>query len=133
MKSVLVDTSFIIAYNIISDNQHEKSIELKEVLLNEKCYITNSILNECVTVGFNKSKDLEVANNIYYTLIDNFIVINEYEIDNFNNKTLRIFNKHEGKLSFVDASLIVVMNEFSLDYLLTFDNQFKKEETIKTI
>ena len=133
MKTVLLDTSFIIAFNIISDSQHDKSRELKEVLLNEDCYITNNVLNECVTVGFNKSKSLEVANNIYYTLIDNFTVINEYEISNFNTKTLRIFNKHGGKLSFVDASLIVVMNEFNLNYLLSFDKQFTKEDSINLL
>ena len=133
MNTVLLDTSFIISYNISSDNQHDKSKELKEVLLNDDCYITNNVLNECVTVGFNKSKSLEVANNIYYSLIDNFKVINEYELSNFNSKTLRMFNKHGGKLSFVDASLIVVMNEFNLNYLLSFDKQFMKEESINCL
>lgn len=133
MKKVLVDTSFIIAYAILSDSQHDKSIALKHVLLNDDCYITNGILNECVTVGYNKSKSLEIANNIYYTLNDNFKIINEYEINDFNDITLSVFNKHEGKLSFVDSSLIVVMSRYELDYLLTFDNQFSKEESIDLI
>ncbi len=133
MKKVLVDTSFIIAYAILSDSQHDKSIDLKHVLLNDDCYITNGILNECVTVGYNKSKSLEIANNIYYTLNDNFKIINEYEINDFNDITLSVFNKHEGKLSFVDSSLIVVMSRYDLDYLLTFDNQFSKEESIDLI
>lgn len=130
MKKVLVDTSFIIAYAILSDSQHNKSIDLKDILLNEDCYITNGILNECITVGYNKSKSLEIANNIYYTLIDNFKIINEYEINDFNDITLSVFNKHKGKLSFIDSSLIVVMSRYNLDYLLTFDTQFSKEESI---
>lgn len=133
MKKVLVDTSFIIAYAILSDSQHNKSIDLKDVLLNEDCYITNGVLNECITVGYNKSKSLEIANNIYYTLTDNFKIINEYEINDFNDMTLSVFNKHKGKLSFVDSSLIVVMSRHDLDYLLTFDNQFSKEESIDLI
>lgn len=130
---ILVDTSFIIAYNIISDTQHDKTMKMKHHLVNNECCITNSILNECVTVSFNKSKSLEIANNVYYSLIDNFKVINEYGIEKFNSKTLSIFNKHNGKLSFIDASLIVVMHEVNIDYLLTFDKQFKKEDTIKLI
>lgn len=130
MKKVLVDTSFIIAYAILSDSQHNKSIDLKDVLLNEDCYITNGVLNECITVGYNKSKSLEIANDIYYTLIDNFKIINEYEINDFNDITLSVFNKHKGKLSFIDSSLIVVMSRYNLDYLLTFDTQFSKEESI---
>ena len=83
--------------------------------------------------GLQQIKKLEITNNIYYSIKDNFTIINEYDINLINVRTLDIFNKHSGKLSFVDSSLIVVMNVFDIDNLLTFDKQFEKEKTIETI
>ena len=54
---ILVDTSFIIAYSIKNDNQHEKSNELEHYLIENECFVTNGIISECITVAYNKSKN----------------------------------------------------------------------------
>lgn len=133
MNNYFLDTSFIIAYMIGSDNQHHKTEALEDIILNNDCCINNSILNECISVSFNKSKNVEISQEIYYILIDNFNIIDEYEILNFNDKTMDIFKKHNGKLSFTDSGIITTMAENNIDYLLTFDDQFKNEDSITVI
>lgn len=128
-----VDTSFIIAYAISTDNQHTKTEPLEDIILSNECYINNSVLNECVSVSYNKTKSLEISQEVYYILIDNFKILNEYDIINYNAKTMGLFNKHEGKLSFTDAGIIITMTENNIKDLLTFDKQFKKESTINVI
>lgn len=128
-----LDTSFIIAYAISTDNQHTKTEPLEDIILNNNCYINNSILNECITVSYNKTKDLEISQEVYYIIIDNFKILNEYNIINYNDKTMDLFNQHKGKLSFTDAGIITTMKANNILNLITFDTQFKKENTINVI
>lgn len=133
MNRYFLDTSFIIAYMIESDNQHHKADNLENIILNNECYINNSILNECITVCNNKSKDIELSQELYYILIDNFQIINEYEIIGFNDKTMNFFKKHGGNLSYTDAGIITTMVEKNMGFLLSFDKQFKEEDSITVI
>lgn len=87
-NAYFLDTSFIIAYAINTDNQHKKTELLEDIILNKPCYINNSILNECITVSYNKTKDLKISQEVYYILIDNFKILNEYNIINYNAKQL---------------------------------------------
>ena len=132
-NAYFLDTSFIIAYAINTDNQHKKTELLEDIILNKPCYINNSILNKCITVSYNKTKDLKISQEVYYILIDNFKILNEYNIVNYNAKTIDLFNKHNGKLSFTDAGIITTMKDNNIFNLLTFDTQFKKEISINVI
>ena len=132
-KIYFLDTSFIIAYAIATDNQHTKTEPLEDIILNNQCYINNSILNECITVSYNKTKNLDISQEVYYIIIDNFKILNEYNILNYNAKTMDLFKKHEGKLSFTDSGIITTMKENNISDLLTFDTQFKKENSINVI
>lgn len=132
-KLYFLDTSFIIAYAIATDNQHTKTEPLEDIILNNPCYINNCILNECITVSYNKTKSLELSQEVYYIIIDNFRILNENNISNYNAKTMDLFKKHEGKLSFTDSGIITTMKENNISDLLTFDSQFKKENSINII
>lgn len=128
---VFLDTSFIIALAFDNDDNNKSAIELKNVF-SEDCYINNSILNEVVTVSNNKG-DSTKAKIMFNFLIDNFTIINEYNITNYNSKTMLTFNKHEGKLSFTDSGIITTMVEHDIGKLVTFDKAFKKESRIEVI
>lgn len=132
-ETYFLDTSFIIAYAISTDNQHCKAEDLGNIILNNPCYINNSILNECITVSYNKTKDLELTQELYYILIDNFKIINEYDVKNYNNKTFNLFKEHKGKLSFADAGIITTMRKEGIKNLISFDKEFKKEKSINVI
>ena len=132
-----LDTSFIMALVLDSDSNHEKALKLVYVL-NEECYINNNVLNEVLTLT-GRRLSIDAAREIYYSLIDTFTILNEYDINNYNNKNFEIFEEFVGsnskktKLSFTDSSIVLTMKEHDISNLLSFDDEFKKVEEIKLI
>ena len=130
-NKIFLDSSFIIALAFDKDENNEKAVELVNIL-EKDCYINNSIVNEVVTVSNNKG-DYDKAGTMFNFLIDNFTIINEYNISNYNSKTMLNFNKHKGKLGFTDSVIITTMVEYDIKKLVTFDKGFKKESQIEVI
>ena len=132
-----LDSSFILALILKTDDNFEKALELVDIL-NDDCYINNNVLNEVLTLVGRKI-DISAAREVYYTLIDNFTILNEYSIAEYNENTFRIFEAFVGvsskkaKLSFTDSSIILTMKEFGINNLVSFDKEFKRVEGIRCI
>ena len=126
-----LDTSFVIALIFANDLNHDKAINVKFVLDNE-CYINNSVLAEILNIS-NKYADFESVVEIYYQIIDNFKILNEYDIFGYDAKSLAIFKNFKGKLGFVDSGIIITMNQHEINNLVSFDKEFKRVESIKVI
>lgn len=132
-----LDSSFILALILKTDANHEKAFELVDVL-NEDCYINHNVLNEVLTLVGRKINIL-AAKEVYYTLIDNFTLLNEYSIAEYNENTFKIFenyigsNSNKAKLSFTDSSIVLTMREFEIGNLLSFDKEFKRVDGINII
>ena len=132
-----LDSSFILALIIKTDENYEKALELID-LFNEDCYINQNVLNEVLTLVGRKI-DISAAKEVYYTLIDNFILLNEYSIGEYNGNNFAIFEKYAGinskktKVSFTDSSIILTMKEFGIKNLVSFDKEFKRVEGITLI
>lgn len=136
MSKIFVDTSFIIPLFRKNDSNHELVKRNKELLLNNECYISNGVLNEIMTVIAMKTKNMKLTELIYYYLNDNFRILNEYEIEEFNKHNFYLFkkyNKHGFKLSFIDCSQVIITKYHKLDYLLSLDNNFKLFKDINLI
>ena len=140
MRKVFLDTSFIIAYINSNDELYENALKLEEAenILSQDCYINNNVLNEVLTLTGRKI-NIEAAEEIYYGLIDNFEILNEYSIFNYTAKTFDIFKKNIGanskktKLSFTDSSIILTMKESNISDLISFNQQFKNFNEINWI
>lgn len=132
-----LDSSFILALILKTDANHEKAFELVDVL-NEDCYINHNVLNEVLTLVGRKINIL-AAKEVYYTLIDNFTLLNEYSIAEYNENTFKIFenyigsNSNKAKLSFTDSSIVLTMREFEIGNLLSFDKEFKRVDGINIV
>ena len=131
LEKIFLDTSFIIALAFDNDENNKRAANLLNIL-EEDCYINNGVLNEVVTVSNNKG-DYTKAEKMFNFLIDNFTIINEYSIINYNSKTMVNFSKHNGKLSFIDSGIITTMVEHNIKKLVTFDKAFKKEDQVEVI
>ncbi len=131
MRKIFIDSSYLIAIALNNDSNTKKALELIE-LLSEECYISDKVINEVVTV-INTRGDYNKAVTVYHYMVDNFKIINEYEIPNYTEKTIRIFEKYEGHLSFTDSAIIVLMLEMGIKELLSFDHEFRREGRIKVI
>lgn len=131
MRKIFIDSSYLIAIAVNNDSNTEKALQLKE-LLSEECYISDKVINEVVTV-VNTRGNYKQAVTVYHYMIDNFKIINEYEILNYTEKTIQIFEKYEGNLSFTDSAIIVLMLEMGISDILSFDHGFKREGRINVI
>ena len=133
MTKLFIDSSFIIPIFKRNDTNRQLVKNNKEILTNSECYISNSILQEITTVVMMKTKDIELTKKAYYFLIDNFTIVNEYEIEKYNDKVFSLFkkyNKNTYKASFVDCSSIVIAKEFEIDYVVSLDKFFSKFDEV---
>lgn len=79
------------------------------------------------------TKDSTYVMQVYPMVKDNFIIINEYTIDKFNDKVATIYHEYNTKLSFVDSSLIRVLEEYQLDSIVSFDKDLKNKSKVNVI
>lgn len=140
---LLLDSSFLIAYILPNDTLHERAVEIEEDLniCDMQCFVTNQIIAEVVnTLG--RRDSAELAKNAYNMMKDSFTCINEYEIPNFNDITIKRYkqlNMKNGKLDikhkigFTDCSLIEAAKYYALDAIVTFDSGFLNNSNLKII
>ena len=67
---------------------------------------------------------------------DNFTVIDESDINMYNDNVFAIFekyNKNKFRLGFIDCSEVVICENHGLDYVASFDEEFKQFEEINLI
>ena len=83
MNRVLVDSSFLIALFRKDDLNHPLAIENKDVL-NNSCFITNLVICEVLTVLAMKTKDMDLVNLAFNYINDNFTLVKEFHMHNFN-------------------------------------------------
>jgi predicted nucleic acid-binding protein len=74
-----------------------------------------------------------VAKKGYFFLKDNCNIVNEFDIVNFKDKVMDIYNDYDTKLSFTDSAIIEIMKEYNIDCLVSFDELFDKVNEIKRI
>ena len=132
---ILLDTSFLIAYEVDTDINHENAVPLMErVVKNEfgMALISDYIFDETVTVALNKTKDLNKAVLIGTTLRNSSITSKINDID--FEETWEIFKAQKNtKLSFTDCTSLAVMKRMNIRNIATFDQDFKKIKWITVV
>ena len=106
MAKIFVDTSFIIPIFKRNDTNSEKIQKNKHILLENECYISNGVLQETITVIMKKTKSIELSKRAYYFLVDNFTIINEFDIERYNDRVFTVFKKYNAntyKASYIDC------------------------------
>ena len=79
------------------------------------------------------TKNLELTHNAYYFMTDNFTLLNEYDIDKYNDKVFYVFekyNQNKFNLGFVDYSVVVISEYYNIDHVVSFDKNFELFEEI---
>ena len=129
-----VDSSYIVSLFKKTDSNHEIAKEHIDIIDNNECYITNGILLEVITILMKKTKDNSIVKLAYAYLLDNFIIVDEYNIKHYNHEVIELFlryNDNNFKVSFVDCSSIIISDYYHLDYVVSFDKGFKLFDAIK--
>ncbi len=123
----LVDTGVFFAFYSVRDKHHLDSIALIIHLAEGKwgkAYITNHILDE--TLNILKYKlSIDTARAFIETFIDNRVVEILYTDREIEEKAREIFRKNISRkgLSYTDAVTVVMLKEYVIDYLLSYDER----------
>ena len=130
---ILLDSSFIIAIFRRNDPLHQKAIKNRDILQND-CYVSNGIISEVITILGQKTKDIALVRLAYNYMKDNFTIIDESDINMYNDNVFVIFekyNKNKFRLGFIDCSEVIIYGYCNLDYVVSFDSEFGLFEEIK--
>lgn len=130
---ILLDSSFIIAIFRKNDPLHQKAIKNRDILQND-CYISNGIISDVITILGQKTKDITLVRLAYNYMKDNFTIIDESDINMYTDKVFAIFekyNKNKFRLGFIDCSEVIIYDYCNLDYVVSFDSEFRLFEEIK--
>ena len=65
-------------------------------------------------------------------LKDSFTILNENNILNFNDEVMSIYMEYNTNLSFTDSAILKIIEEYDVDYLLTFDKLLNKSAKEKS-
>lgn len=132
---ILLDTSFIVAYYNIRDENHSKAEDLMEDLEAGKygtLCITDYIFDESTTVAFIRLKSLSETVKIG-ELIRKSTGLLEVEKSDFED-AWDLFKKQEATaFSFTDCSTLIMMKENNIKNIATFDEDFLKVKGINVI
>ena len=80
-----------------------------------------------------RTKDIELTKKAYYFLVDNFTILNEQDVERFNERVFSVFKKYNANTynaSFVDCSSVVISKQFYLDYVVSLDTFFEEFKEI---
>lgn len=122
MKDYLVDSNVIIAYFRKNEQKHDQA---KELLLRiGSFFITEYVLSEVATVLRLKEAKATVSEAINILMWNENIKIIRLDTEEFEC-TANVFLNSKKKISFVDASLIVLSSKRKYE-LVTFDKDLVK-------
>lgn len=132
---IFLDSSFIVAFEVKKDENHEKAVKISEGIINGnfgEAFISDYMLDETVTVTLNKTKDLNKAVLVGENLMSSFKMLKIEE--ETLKKAWQIFkNQHETLFSFTDCTILALMKENNIKYIATFDEDFSKIKEINVI
>lgn len=123
--SVLIDTSFLVAYYDSRDNNHQRSTELLKDIETRKfgsTFISDYIFDETITllkkyIGNKRAteKGNDILNSLELIEVDTAVFNSAWDI-----------SKKFDELSFTDCTSIALMKRYDISYITTFDAELKK-------
>lgn len=132
---IFLDSSFLIAYEVESDQNHQKAVKIMQEIKNNKfgeTVISDYIFDETITVTFNKTKNLEKTIFVGEALLKSTVFV-KIDKEIFQSSWQIFKSQKNGALSFTDCSTIALMKSKSINSLATFDKDFKKISGINVV
>ena len=125
---IIIDSSVLVAYAVTQDENHERAVRIIESIVKGmfgSAHISDHIFAETVTVTLYKSKSLDNAVALGEYLRDATTILENDEFD--FESTWRLFkNQKTLKLSFTDCSIISLARRYGIEYIATFDKEFRR-------
>jgi len=131
---IFLDSSFLISFEVEKDSNHVKAVKIMHDILNHKygsAVISDYIFDETVTMTLAKT-DLKKA------IAAGKGMKMSYEMEKIDERLFEeswktFADQIKTRLSFTDCTIISLMREKGIRNIATFDEDFKKIETINVI
>lgn len=130
--SVLLDTSFIVAFHNPDDDDHDRAVQIFQEILHGvhgKAHSTNLIFAEAVTLSFARTRRHAAAVRVgefFYTMHDGRpLVLMHHLAPAQLASAWADFRRHRDKtLSVTDWTLVSVARELEAEHIVSFDDGF---------
>ncbi len=132
--SVFIDSSGFVAYYNSRDTHHEKAIQIFRRIFEEGSgliFTSDYVFDESVTVTLFRTRNLEKAIQLGERLL--YSEINIINVtDDIIQRAWSLF-KEKGNLSFTDCTNVILMKDFSIGDIVTFDQGFNQFKDIQVL
>ncbi len=122
---IFVDTSFLIALLISSDNFHENAVGISQTI-NERKVINNTVLNE--TLNAFTGKGGKVGKELYDAIIEMFDIhyLNSADYED----AIDLYLHFDSSINYSDCTILSTMFQNNINQILSFDSDFEKIDGI---
>jgi len=131
---VFIDASLLYAYANKDDINHRKAVKIMEDIVVSKKYgkpiISDYIFDEAVTVAFRKSGKQTAINLGEFIIKSEFVLVKVEEM--VFQQAWKLFQE-TNNFSFTDCTIAAMMKIFGVEYLATFDKEFKNIEGLSVV
>ncbi len=125
---IFVDTSFLIALLISSDQFHEKALGVSQTI-NERKVINNTVLNE--TLNAFTGKGGKVGKELYNLILKMFDI--QYLTPDDYNGAMDLYLYYDSTINYSDCTILSTMFQNDISQILSFDSDFEKINGISII
>ncbi len=125
---IFVDTSFLIALLISSDQFHEKALSISQTI-NERKVINNTVLNE--TLNAFTGKGGKVGKELYNLILKMFDI--QYLTPDDYNGAMDLYLYYDSAIDYSDCTILSTMFQNDISQILSFDSDFEKINGISII
>ena len=125
---IFVDTSFLIALLISTDQFHEKALEISKNI-NERKMINNTVLNE--TLNAFTGKGGKIGNDLYNVVLEMFDIYYLTPAD--YDDSIELYLHYDSSINFSDCTIVSTMFQNNINSIISFDSDFEKIDGISVI
>lgn len=125
---IFVDTSFLIALLISSDQFHEKALNISQTI-NERKVINNTVLNETLNVFTGKGG--KISKELYDVICEMFDIqyLNSADYDD----AIELYLHYDSSINYSDCTILSTRFQNDINQILSFDSDFEKVKGISII
>ncbi len=132
---IFLDTSFLVALEVETDQNHVKAIEVRDKIIEGnfwKAIISDYIFDEMLTTTLQKTGDLKKAVRVGENLRNSLEIIN-LELEILEEAWLIFKEQKDIKFSFTDCTILATTEGNIIKNIATFDKDFEKIKEINVI
>ena len=130
--AVLFDTNILVSLLLDTDKNHQRALSVIETIKSNNFgswNITDFVIDEVITVIWSKTGRKDQVETAFLRLTEpkspfKVIFTSQISLGDIWEKWNRFAEYPKRPLSFTDASLLAIVEEYGIDHIATFDAEF---------